>query len=203
MEQTKGFWMVTDPNDMEGEVWRNIAGYETRYQVSNFGRIRKRENVCIFNYSTLRHSVGQIIRQSKSTNGYLKVRLSGSDGSSTTVNVHKLVATAFIPCNDSCLVVNHLNEIKTDNRVENLEWCTIQENNNYGTGPERRAKSLRNNPYRSKIVSAYSKDDGRWITDYPSQREAARQLKCALSKIQRCINKPNRTFKGMYFISDK
>ena len=125
------------------------------------------------------------------------------NGNSDSQMIHRLVAMAFIPNPENKPEVNHKNGIHDDNRVENLEWCTIQENNNYGTGPERRAKSLRNNPYRSKIVSAYSKDDGRWITDYPSQREAARQLKCALSKIQRCINKPNRTFKGMYFISDK
>ena len=196
----KGYWMNTAPEAIDGEVWRIVKGYEA-YMVSNYGRIKTCDHVQLSrNRKAYRICSGQIIRQSTNGYGYLKVRLYGKSGK-RCFNVHRLVAEAFVKGYAPGLVVNHLNEIKTDNRAINLEWCTPKENTNYGTAPQRRSKSLTNNPKRSKPVEAFCNITGQWIATFPSQREATRQMKCPLSTIQRCINRQKRAYKGFIFIS--
>ena len=109
------------------EVFKDIKGFEGKYQVSNLGRIRS------LNYRmTGKHHIMKF----------------GSDGEYDTVvfyvnghrhmrKVHRVVAEAFIPNPDNLPQVNHLNEVKTDNRAENLEWCDNKYNSNYGTRNKR------------------------------------------------------------------
>ena len=78
-------------------------------------------------------------------------------------------------------MINHRNEIKTDNRVENLEWCDKKYNNNYGTGNKRRAEKL------SIPVRQYS-INGKFIKEYPSALEAEKQTGFDHSNIAKCIN---------------
>lgn len=118
---------------MEKETWKEVEGY-ANYQVSNLGNVR----------NTKFHGiVGKIkeIAKSKNTN-YVQCNL-WKDGKMKTHFVHGLVATAFIdnPENHPC--VNHKDEDKHNNNVENLEWCTIAYNNSYGTHVERAAETQR------------------------------------------------------------
>lgn len=101
------------------EVWKDIIGYEGLYQVSNFGNVKS-----LGNNFTRKERLLKLSPQSK---GYLTVVLQ-KNGKRKTTLVHRLVAEYFIPNLDKKLQVNHINGIKTDNRVENLEWVSHREN---------------------------------------------------------------------------
>lgn len=126
---------------MQNEIWKDVPGYSGLYQVSNLGRVKSIER-----YDAKKHRVKErILKQANRGNGY-KVVVLFSNGHKMYA-VHRLVALAFIPNPDGLPQINHKNEIKTDNRAENLEWCTPKQNANVGTVRERisesRKKSLR------------------------------------------------------------
>ncbi|NCC85089.1 MAG: hypothetical protein EOM03_13315 [Clostridia bacterium] len=111
------------------EQWKPISSYEGFYEVSDYGRVRSIERFVRSSSRNggLRIRPSKILKQAKHHNGYLKVVLS-RDGKVETLLVHRLVASAFCPRREGSKQVNHLNLCKTDNRAENLEWCTASEN---------------------------------------------------------------------------
>ena len=125
------------------EIWKNIEGYEGIYKVSNKGRVK------LLNY---RYVGSERILKAVRNKGYLRIGLTKNDKRNYFL-IHRLVAEAFLDksnfkyCEDEDLSkidldklqVNHKNEIKTDNRVENLEWCTSKYNSNYGNRTKRLA----------------------------------------------------------------
>lgn len=115
-------------NAIEGEVWKPVVGYESRYLVSNMGRV----------FSLIKD---KILKQIETPYGYLVVNL--YDGNKMKqVKVHRVVAMAFIPNPDCLPQVNHKDENKRNNNVDNLEWCTAKYNSNYGTRSERLGATL-------------------------------------------------------------
>nr|DAO37094.1 MAG TPA: homing endonuclease [Caudoviricetes sp.] len=116
---------------MQEEVWKDIAGYEGYYQVSNLGRIKSVERVVLSKNGWELHYKERLRKFSKNAKGYLNVSFT-RDCKTKTYLVSRLVATAFIPNPDSLPQVGHRddNRNKEDNRVENLYWTTNLENSN-------------------------------------------------------------------------
>ena len=102
--------------DVPEEEWRDVLGFEELYQVSNLGNVR-----------TVKRGEATVMSQKEHWNGYLSVHLRNK-GVERRASVHRLVAEAFIPNPDGLRDVNHKNGIKTDNRVENLEWLSHSDN---------------------------------------------------------------------------
>lgn len=146
------------------ELWKDIKGYEGRYQVSNMGNVRSLKTNIILSPINRQH-------------GYKGVMLYGNGGHKRgfkTFSVHRLVAEAFVPNPLGKEEVNHINEDKTDNRAVNLEWMTHKENASHATRGERIGKANTNNPKRSVPVAQYTLD-GEFVAEYPSIQEAHRK----------------------------
>lgn len=124
------------------EIWKDIDGYVGIYQVSNIGNVRslqREEFKCRQGYRVRK---GRELKPTQDEKGYLMVGLN-KDGKRIMRRVHRLVATAFIPNHDNLPQVNHKDENKHNNHVENLEWCTASYNINYGHGNSSRSNTLK------------------------------------------------------------
>ena len=149
------------------EIWKKIDGFET-YSVSNMGRVRN-------------DGTGKVLKP-QIERGYQRVHLYPGG---RWMRVHRLVALTFIPNPDNLLQINHINEDKTDNRVENLEWCTAQYNTNYGTHMERVRE---NQPHSKRCIV-----DG---VKYISVCEASRRLNIPKSSLKMAFSRGQSHCKG-------
>ena len=116
------------------EKWKDIDGYDGRYQVSNFGNVRTTD----YNHT----GKTKLLKLAHGTKGYMQVCLT-KDNKKSTKKIHRLVAEAFIENPFNYPTVNHIDENKENNNVENLEWCTFEYNTKYGTRTERCGKPIK------------------------------------------------------------
>lgn len=167
------------------EIWKDIEGYNGVYQISNLCRVKS------YKCNNIR-----ILKPSTTTYGYhhYKLRLNNV---SKSWKAHRLLAIHFVPnpLNKPC--VNHINGIKIDNRVENIEWCTLSENTRHAHD-----KGLIHRSNKGKWVSNKSKKIyqydllGNHIKTHKSLRQASKSTGIVLSSISLCANKKNKTAGG-------
>jgi len=168
-------------------MWKDIQGYEKLYQISNFGRVKS------LNYNHTRKE--QILKPHKDKGGYLRVDLC-KDGKRNGKLIHRLVAQMFLENPNNLPCINHKSEDKTDNSVNNIEYCDYKYNNNYGTHQERCAKARLNHPKLSKKVNQYSLDGKTFIQSFHSAMEIQRQLGFANTHISDCCLGKRKTAYG-------
>ncbi|NCD01333.1 hypothetical protein EOL94_04560 [bacterium] len=168
---------------LKKEVWKNIIGYKNIYQVSNKGRIK-----------SLKFGQENIMKLKKWKNGYMRIDLC-KNGKKKYCLVHRLVAQAFIqnPENKPC--TNHINGIKSDNRVENLEWATKSENaiHAYKTGLCKRYYGK--DHWMSKTVDQYTLNFV-FIREFAGVNEAMRKTGISTGNIAGACKDINRTAGG-------
>lgn len=123
---------------IEEEIWLPVVGAEDKYHVSNLGRIKSLEIRKLRSDGRRYYRDERILELSVNKGGYAvaNIKIPGSS------LVHRIVMDAFMPTEDNSLEINHLDENKLNNRLDNLEWCTHQYNNNYGSKPEKMHNAL-------------------------------------------------------------
>lgn len=162
------------------EIWKDIAGYEGMYQVSNHGRVKSLDRK-VWNGNVYFVKSGRILKP-KTATGYSRVELIGKD-----FYIHRLVAQAFISNKNSDPQVNHKDEKKGNNHHLNLEWCSQRYNNNYGTAIQRRTEKLKGVMINNKPIEKYS-SDGCLLNTYESACRAANENKIDNSSICKVAN---------------
>lgn len=136
------------------EIWKDIAGFEGIYQVSNFGNVRSGYILNGRNIFLEKDKSKWRIMNSKASGGrtkYKRVKLC-LNGAIYRKTIHRLVAETFIPNPNNYPCVNHKDENKENNRADNLEWCTYKYNSNYGTARKRTLEKI--TAYYSKLKTA-------------------------------------------------
>lgn len=154
------------------ELWKDIPGFEGLYQVSNLGRVKSLPRQ-IWNGKGFFTSTEKILHPNTLTKGYFQAELK-KDKKRHLLQVHRLVATTFIPNPDPCTLnqVNHINGNKQDNRLENLEWSnnSLNQKHAWATGLQK----VSGKAGRPKRAVRLTKDGSHILFD--SVAEAARFL---------------------------
>lgn len=175
--------------ELNTEVWKPIKGYEGLYEVSNLGNVRSVDRYVTNGkgYCLLKGKPKKALPHSK---GYLIVGLWINNQIKLHL-VHRLVAEAFIPNPNDLPCIDHINTIKTDNRVENLRWCSYKENSNNPLTREHLTCRNINKP-------VYFIDEQGKKISFKSIREAARRIGCSHSAIAIALKK-NKPVCGIQF----
>ena len=171
------------------EIWKDVKGYEGKYQVSNMGRV----------WSAYKQ---RYLRGKTNKNGYQELTLTALNGKHKSERTHRLVALAFLDKPEGCNVVNHINGCRTDNRVENLEWTTVQGNTKHGYdfGYVKEAQLKATEAAKKVItytITVYK--DNEYIGTFYGKEVAAKALDISAKTIYNCIHENRKTREGYSF----
>ena len=162
------------------EIWLDIKGYDGKYQVSNLGRVKS------LNYNKTKKE--KLLKPKINNTKYPYVILC-KDRVKKTLKIHRLVAETFIPNPNNYPCVNHIDENKFNNTSNNLEWCTIKYNNNYGKRKEN--ISLKN----SKKIYQFDLQ-GKFIKEWVGATQVEKKLGIKHQNISNCCAKKNKSAGG-------
>ena len=160
--------MIENKNESENEIWKDIPGYEGLYQVSNTGKVKS------MNYN---HTGVPGILATANSNGYRRVCLRSAYKKSNNHNVHRLVWEAFNGPIPEGLQINHKDENKSNNSLENLEIMTPKQNTNYGT------RNIRDALHKMKPIAQIDMVTGEILKKYPSITSAVKEYGPSLAKV--------------------
>ena len=171
------------------EIWKDIKDYEGLSQVSNLGRVKSLGNGRTYKTSRIR-------KLYKNKYGYLQVQLC-KDGKRKWFRVNRLVATAFLDNPEGKTEVNHIDEDKTNNRVDNLKWEWHKDNINHGTRNERVSKAMTNGKLSKPVLQLSL--SGALIREWPSVAECGRNG-FNIGHVAACCRGEEKTHKGFRFM---
>lgn len=163
------------------ELWLEVPGYETLYKVSNKGRIKSM-------------TYNKILKQSFLNSGYARIILC-KEGKIKAFSVHRLVAIAFIPNPDNYRYVNHKDENKLNNCVENLEWCSAIQNLKHSNVIE----TMLNASHKANEKTVLMFHKGKFIAEYESITKAAEAINTFQQHVTNCLYGKQKTTRGYSF----
>lgn len=175
------------------EVWKPVAGFEGVYEISNLGNLRSLDRLVCYRKDRPAKTKGRIIKGKMDRYGYWSVTISSREKGRLSTTIHRLVAKAFIPLKEGKTQVNHINGVKTDNRVDNLEWVNNSENQKHSYRHLGRKVNINRfggvgaDALYKKAVKAFK--DGVEIGSYPTVRMAAKETGVSLPVIFRVLSK--------------
>lgn len=173
----------------EIEIWKEVAGYNGRYLVSNIG------NVISNSFLGKSGKVGYL-KPAITAQGYICYTLY-KNRKPKRMFAHRLVAKAFIPNPDGKPYIDHINTIRTDNRVSNLRWCTQKENINNSLSIKHMKEGCKSAKRKRRKIRQYDKN-GNFIQEFNSAYEVAGLLNCDVSQISNCAS--GRTLSSRGFL---
>lgn len=164
------------------EIWKDVIGFEGLYQVSNLGNVRA------LKYAGSKETNIKVLKPILKRNGYYSVNICGKN-----IEIHRLVAPAFIPNPHNKPQIDHINTIRTDNKVSNLRWVTVWENqhnpktieNKFIAAKKARGGKLGIDACRHREVYQYSLR-GEFVRKWDCMSDAAREYNITSSQISSC-----------------
>lgn len=175
------------------EIWKDIKGYEGYYQVSNLGNIKSLDIITIqlhhWSQQYVKHKYkGRVLKGSKNSKGYRIITLHKGNETEKKL-VHRLVAEAFIPNPNNYFYINHKDNNPSNNKINNLEWCTQSYNIKYAYDNGNKIP-----PHMKKVNQI---KDGQIINTYISMNDAERKTGIKSANISKCCRKI-RNYAGGY-----
>jgi hypothetical protein len=172
------------------EIWKDVIGFEGLYMVSSLGQVKSLKRTFERPYQgkiRMKTINERILKPHIGKTGYCYINLKNKENS-IHATIHRLVAKAFLINLGNKPQVNHINGVKTDNRLENLEWVTTSENgiHAYAIGL-RKPANKRGSDHKNSIPISQFSINGEWIRDWAGSMEVQRQTAIKQGNISKCL----------------
>lgn len=168
--------MQTELCTLQKETWKPVKGFEGQYEVSSIGNVRRIAYTVYTKSGAARKVKTHNLELLKQNAGYFTVALLPKGRTNKNFKnklVHRLVAEAFIPNPENLPLVNHKDENKANNTVENLEWCTYQYNNTYNGLRQRVGRSMQGKPAHNAIAVVDENSGAVWNSKESCRKETS------------------------------
>ena len=172
------------------EIWKDIKGYEGIYQISNLGNIKSLDHYIRQRNNNYKLYHGKTLKPYMTSTGYYKIDLHNGKKRKIML-IHRLIANAFIPNPDDLPEVNHIDGNKTNNNIDNLEWCTRSDNIKHSYKNKLHIHCPKNKPVKQININT-----GQIINTYKSINDAARCLDLRHESISACAKGVTNSYGG-------